>query len=69
MVVSGMSAAEEDVLSALVDLSIPTWRRRKPWSLLKGGAAISFDKIFREVLNRLSKWPTFSNGQGAVGTL
>jgi Holliday junction resolvasome RuvABC DNA-binding subunit len=59
MVVSGMSATEEDVLSALVDLGYQRGAAEKALEPLEGRSRKSFDKMFRGVLNRLSKWPEF----------
>jgi Holliday junction DNA helicase RuvA len=54
--VPAMSAAEEDVLSALVNLGYQRGAAEKALdSILKDGAAKSFDQMFRAVLNRLSK--------------
>lgn len=54
--VPAMSATEEDVLSALVNLGYQRGAAEKALdSILKDGAAKSFDQMFRAVLNRLSK--------------
>ena len=51
-----MNATEEDVLSALVNLGYQRGAAEKALdSILKDGAAKSFDQMFRAVLNRLSK--------------
>ena len=51
-----MSATEEDVLSALVNLGYQrTAAERTLESVVKEGTAKSFDQMFRAVLNRLSK--------------
>jgi hypothetical protein len=42
---------------SILDINVAPPKR--PWNLLKDGAAQSFDKMFRAVLNRLSKWPEF----------
>lgn len=51
-----ISAVEEDVLSALVNLGYQRASAEKALStVMKDGAAKSFDHIFRAVLSRLSK--------------
>lgn len=54
--VSALSATEEDVLSALVNLGYQRAAAEKALAALaKDGAAKSFDQMFRAVLSRLSK--------------
>jgi Holliday junction DNA helicase RuvA len=54
--VSGMSAVEEDVLSALVNLGYQRAAAEKSLAaVVKGGKSGSFDTMFREALAALSK--------------
>jgi Holliday junction DNA helicase RuvA len=54
--VPAMSATEEDVLSALVNLGYQRAAAEKALSsVAKNGDGASFDQMFRSVLSRLSK--------------